>query len=201
MQRLANRGLANDTIVILWGDHGWHLGEHAVWGKHTLFEESLRSPLIVSHPQMNKPGQPTDAVVETLDVFPTLCDLAGIGLPETIEGLSFRSILEGRQSTVRDVLYGAYSGGRKPGMRCVRQGDWKLIKYDVMDGTVRHTQLFNLAENPHEFLVEHGRQNPRETNLADDPEFAEKRREMEALLLAEMQRLDDPYRFWDQPQK
>ena len=118
-----------------------------------------------------------------------------------MEGKSFRPVLEGQQQTVRDVLYGVYCGGTKPGMRCVKNGDWKLIKYDVMDGTVRQTQLFNVAENPHEFVSQHNRQAPLETNLADDPKFAQKRRELEALLLAEMQRLDDPHRLWDQPRQ
>ena len=85
----------------------------------------------------------------------TLCDLAGISAPETNEGVSFRPVLEGKQHTVRDVLYGVYSGGTKPGMRSVKKGDWKLIKYDVLDGKVRETQLFNLAENPDELLEQH----------------------------------------------
>ena len=62
LERLRQTGAAENTIVILWGDHGWHLGEHAVWGKHALFEESLRSPLIISHRGIQKPGEPTDAI-------------------------------------------------------------------------------------------------------------------------------------------
>jgi ABC-type taurine transport system ATPase subunit len=95
-------------------------------------------------------------------------------------------------------------------MRCVKKGDWKLIKYDVMDGLVRETQLFNLADNPHELLKQHHvdtvialtghTPEVQHRNLADDPQFAEIRQEMEALLLAEQIRLDDPYRLWDQPQ-
>ena len=98
-----------------------------------------------------------------------------------------------------------YCGGTKPGMRSVRRGDWKLIKYDVMDGTVRKTQLFNLKENPHEFIRQHhdlrpfGDPNPLAFNLADIPKFAAKRKEMEVLLLQEMRRLNDPHRLWDQP--
>ena len=114
-------------------------------------------------------------------------------------------MLEGKQEQVRDVLYGVYCGGTKPGMRCVKKGDWKLIKYDTLEGKVRETQLFNLAENPDEYLAEHkGLANcdpkPEQVNLAEDPRYAEKRKEMEALLLSEMRRLDDPYRLWDQPQ-
>ena len=90
-------------------------------------------------------------------------------------------------------------------MRSVRRGDWKLIKYDVMDGTVRKTQLFNLKENPNEFIHEHHglrkvvKPNPNALNLADNPKFANKRKEMEELLLKEMRRLNDPHRLWDQP--
>jgi iduronate 2-sulfatase len=70
------------------------LGEYAIWGKHSLFEESLRSPLIVSYPGIPQPGNPTDSMVETLDLFPTLCDLAKLPPPEFAQGVSLRSILE-----------------------------------------------------------------------------------------------------------
>jgi iduronate 2-sulfatase len=94
LDRLARLGLKDDTIVLLWGDHGWHLGEHAIWGKHALFEESLRSPLIIRYPGIPQPGKSTQAVVETLDIFPTLCDLAGLPQPDFVDGTSLRSILE-----------------------------------------------------------------------------------------------------------
>jgi hypothetical protein len=109
---------------------------------------------------------------------------------------------------VRDVINGVYSGGTKPGIRSVKKGDWKLIKYDVMSGEIKKTQLFNLKDNPNELLIEH--HDPKvialtgntpktyQVNLADHPEYAAKRKEMEALLLAEMEALNDPYRFWDQ---
>jgi len=99
------------------------------------------------------------------------------------------------------VMYGVYCGGTKPGMRSVKKGDWKLIKYDVMDGSIRETQLFNLAENPHEYLPEHKRPGEMENNLADNPAYADKLAEMEALLLEQMELHDDPYRFWDQPER
>jgi hypothetical protein len=110
---------------------------------------------------------------------------------------------------VRDVLYGVYNGGTKPGMRCVKQGDWKLIKYDVLDGKVRETQLFNLKDNSEEFLAEHHSPDvaaltgnaplKHQKNLASDPRYADKLQEMESLLLAEMRRLEDPWRLWNQP--
>jgi choline-sulfatase len=94
-------------------------------------------------------------------------------------------------------------------MRAVRQGDWKLIKYDVMNGQVRETQLFHLRDNPEEFVAEHhdakvtaltgAQPAPHQVNLATDLKHADKLAEMEALLLAEMRRLDDPWRLWNQP--
>ena len=123
--------------------------------------------------------------------------------------MSFKPVLTGRKPTVRDVLYGVYNGGTKPGIRSVKQGDWKLVQFDVMAGSVHETQLFNLKDNPEEFLAEHHDANvialtgvkplPHQVNLADDPRYADKRAEMEALLLAEMRRLHDPWRLWNQP--
>lgn len=86
--RLRQLKLDDRTIVVLWGDHGWHLGEHAVWGKHTLFEESLRSPLIIRSPGLPSPGRPSAAVVETIDLFPTLCELAELPAPGYAHGTS-----------------------------------------------------------------------------------------------------------------
>ena len=80
--------LEEETVVVLWGDHGWHLGEHGVWGKHTLFEESLRSPLIVRVPGLQEEGARSAAIVETVDLLPTLCELAGIPAPEDLDGRS-----------------------------------------------------------------------------------------------------------------
>lgn len=91
--KLKSVGAEDDTVVVLWGDHGWHLGEHSVWGKHTLFEESLRSPLIISHPKLREPGKSNSSVVETLDVFPTLCDLTGVPMPDFVHGESLRNLL------------------------------------------------------------------------------------------------------------
>jgi iduronate 2-sulfatase len=86
IQQLNDLGLAKNTIIILWGDHGWHLGEHAIWGKHALFEESLRSPLIVISPEVIKPGTISKSVAETIDLFPTLCDLTGLKKPGYLDG-------------------------------------------------------------------------------------------------------------------
>ena len=167
-------------------------------GKQNLYEHTWRVPLIITGPGIPA-GKRVAGNSYLLDILPTLCDLAGITAPETIEGKSLVPVLQGKQETVRDVLYGVYSGGTKPGMRSVRKGDWKLIKYDMMDGAVRETQLFHLGKNPQEYLPEHQRSGEMETDLAEDPAYADQLKEMEALLLEQMIANGDPYRLWDQP--
>jgi len=132
MAKLKETGAAANTIVILWGDHGWHLGEHAVWGKHTLFEESLRSPLILSYHGMNQPGEPTDSMVETLDVFPTLCDLAGLPQPAFVDGVSLCPLLEDPASAGHPAI----SYGRRA--RTIRTDTHRLIVHE--DG---HAELYD----------------------------------------------------------
>jgi len=210
LDKIKAMGDLDNTIIIYTSDHGISIGRHGLTGKQNLYQHTWRVPYIVKGPGI-KAGTRVEGNIYLLDTLRTLCDLAGIEAPAVTEGISFKPILEGKQDKVRDVLYGVYCGGTKPGMRCVKKGDWKLIKYDVLDGTVRETQLFNLAENPNELLWEHHypavvaltgyKPKPNQVNLADDPKYADKLKEMEALLLAEQRRLNDPYRLWDQPSK
>jgi iduronate 2-sulfatase len=130
--RLEELGARDNTIIVLWGDHGWHLGEHAIWGKHALFEESLRSPLIVQYQHLPVPGQATDSVVETLDVFPTLCDVAGVPMPDFVQGESLRPSLEDPQA----VGHAAVSYMKAA--RTLRTQTHRLIVHD--DG---HVELYD----------------------------------------------------------
>ncbi len=208
LARLEAMGEMENTYIIYTSDHGIAIGRHALMGKQNLYEHSWRVPYLVKGPGI-KAGSRADGNIYLLDTLATLCDLAGIDAPATNEGLSFKPVLTGKNATVRDTLYGVYNGGTKPGMRSVRQGDWKLIQHDVLDGKVRETQLFNLAENPEEFLIEHHdpavvdqtgvKPEAHQVDLAEDPKYAAKLVEMKALLLAEMRRFDDPWRLWDQP--
>ena len=208
LDKLEAMGELENTYILYTADHGIAIGRHGFQGKQNLYEHTWRVPFVAKGPGI-KPGSRAQGNIYLLDVLATFCDLAGIAAPETNEGISFRPVLEGKQSTVRDVLYGVYAGGTKPGMRCVRKGDWKLIQYDVLGGSMRETQLFNLKDNPDEFLQEHHDSKvmaltgvtpePHQVNLASDPRYAENLKEMQTLLLTEMRRLHDPYRLWDQP--
>jgi arylsulfatase A-like enzyme len=209
LDKLAAMGELDNTWIFYTADHGIAIGRHGLQGKQNLYEHTWRVPFVVRGPGV-KPGSRAPGNIYLGDTLATLCDICGIPAPETDEGKSFRPVLEGNLPAIRDVLYGVYCGGAKPGVRSVRQGDWKLVKYESPQGGL-HTQLFNLAENPHEILAEHHDPSvaallsqapqPTQKNLADDPAHAAKRAELEALLVAEMRRHDDPFRFSDQPQQ
>jgi choline-sulfatase len=198
LKKLEAQGELDNTYIIYTADHGISIGRHGLMGKQNLYQHTWRVPFIVKGPGI-QPGSRVTGNIYLLDILATLCDLAAIPAPDTNEGLSFKPVLEGRQPSVRDTVYGAYSGGSKPGMRAVKKGDWKLIQYEAYNGATRETQLFNLAQNPDEFLKEHGRPGPLSVNLASDPAHAAQLAEMQALLLAEMRRHEDPWRFWNQP--
>ena len=94
LTRLDTLGLAQNTVIVFWGDHGFHLGEHGCWRKNTLFEVSLRSPLIVSTPEQTPRAASSDALVELVDIFPTLCDMCHLPIPSDLEGSSLVPLFE-----------------------------------------------------------------------------------------------------------
>ena len=208
LQKLEAMGELDNTYIFYTADHGMAIGRHGLQGKQNLYEHTWRVPYIVRGPGI-KPGSRAQGNIFLLDTLQTICDLAGIEAPKTTQGHSFTPVLFGNREQMRKYLYGVYCGGTKPGMRSIRSGDWKLIKYDVMDGKIRETQLFNLKENPNEFLKDHHapevvrltgvQPKPNQVNLAADPKHAKKLAELEALLLSKMKQFKDPYRLWDQP--
>ena len=197
------------TILIFFftSDHGIAIGKHGLVGKQNLYEHSWRIPLIVSGPKIKK-NKKIKGNIYLSDILPTLCEIAEIDIPKTVDGKSFYSILEGRRKKIRNVMYGVYSGGTKPGIRAIKKNKWKLIKYDVMNGNVQKNQLFNLKNNPNELMIEHHREDVIEitgnypknnqVNLADDPKFKRRLRKMEKLLFKKMEDFGDPYKFWNQ---
>ena len=145
MKRLKDVGAADNTIVVLWGDHGWHIGEHAIWGKHALFEESLRSPLIVHYPGIRRPGESTRSIVETVDVFPTLCDLAGLPHPDFAHGVSLLPLLEDPNASGHPAI--SYARGKT-----IRTDTHRLIVHrdgyvELYDHTTAAGETRNVADN------------------------------------------------------
>src|SRR5262249_9214300 len=88
LDELDRLGLAKNTVVVLWGDHGWKLGEHGAWCKHTNFENDTNAPLLIAAPGLSTAGQKSEALVEFVDIYPTLAELCGLNRPAHLEGLS-----------------------------------------------------------------------------------------------------------------
>ncbi len=108
LDELDRLGLAENTIIVLWGDHGWHLGDHGMWCKHTNYEEATRIPLFFVAPKVTKPKTHSAALVETVDIFPTLCQLVKIPPPPGLEGTSLVPVLGNPGTKTKDAVFQAY---------------------------------------------------------------------------------------------
>lgn len=148
LQAVDELDLGEDTIIVVWGDHGFLLGEHAIWGKHCLYDQALRSPLIIRHPGMVQPGRMSDALVETVDLFPTLIDLCGLPTPDGLDGQSLRPQLNDPETTRDKPAFGFW----RKGQRTVRTDRWRLVVHPEQrqeDGTPGF-ELFDYQNDPHE---------------------------------------------------
>jgi arylsulfatase A-like enzyme len=138
---LERSGQAESTIVVFAGDNGLAIGSHGLLGKMSLYDHSVRVPLVMRGPGI--PRSVRSAALGSLeDIFPTLCDLAGVAAPPDLDGLSLAPILRGARTAVRDHVFGAYQDVQ----RMIRSERWKLIQYP----RIGKTQLFDLANDPHE---------------------------------------------------
>jgi arylsulfatase A-like enzyme len=125
LRSLEENGLADNTIVVLWGDHGWQLGDHRVWGKHTLSEFALKSPLIIKAPGMETAGDQSEHIVSTVDIYPTLMELCNVSLPHPTDGKSFSQLVEsGKIRKWSDAAYGYFNNGIT-----VRTEQFRLTRY------------------------------------------------------------------------
>jgi iduronate 2-sulfatase len=156
---LEAQGLADDTIVVLWGDHGYQLLEHGLWCKHSSFETSMQIPLILRVPGRTG-GERSAALVESVDLYPTLCALAGLPVPEHCDGLDLQPLLEDQDHELRAVAYGRFAMG-------------DTLRSDRYRYTVFHADRGQGDQMLGEMLYDH-HADPEETvNLIDDPAHAE----------------------------
>ncbi|MCK5208753.1 MAG: sulfatase [Cyclobacteriaceae bacterium] len=105
LEGLNKLGLDKTTIVVLWGDHGWHLGDYGIWGKYTLYEQSVKSPLIIRMPNDKYTGIHSEAIVETVDIYPTIAQLCGLDYPDDLDGESFSKTVTNPLITAREYAY------------------------------------------------------------------------------------------------
>jgi len=150
LDALDDTGLADDTIVVLWGDHGWHLGDHGLWCKHTNYEQATRIPLIVSSPGMRR-GAATAALVESVDVLPTLLDLAGLPPVTGRDGRSFAPSLADPSAPARDHCIQVYPRGKRLG-RAIRTADLRLCEWKEFGAgpDLAEIELYDMAADPGE---------------------------------------------------
>jgi iduronate 2-sulfatase len=139
-------GLADNTIVVVWSDHGFLLGEHGIWGKHCLFEQALLSPLMIRAPGLREPGARSTALVETIDIFPTLTELCGLPTPRALDGQSLRPWLD-RPATPTAKPARAYWTG---GQRTLRTERWRIITAPGETPGTRRVELFDYTTDPDE---------------------------------------------------
>ena len=123
-------GLAENTIIVLWGDHGFHLGDLGIWTKHTNYEQANRIPILISAPGVIQPGSSTKQLAESVDIFPTLAELAGLPAPtgpQPIDGLSLVPVLKDGTKRVRDHAFHAYPKGKLG--RAIRTDRYRLVEW------------------------------------------------------------------------
>lgn len=141
-------GLEKNTIVVLWSDHGWHLGDHGIWGKFTNHELSLRSPLIVRTPAINQPGESANGIVEAVDLYPTLADLCGLNAPADLPGISLRPLINDPASAGKAAALGAVRHESHLG-RTLRTDRYRLVEWTkTRNGEVTQVELYDHHTDP-----------------------------------------------------
>jgi iduronate 2-sulfatase len=129
LDALDQNNLARNTIIVLWGDHGWHLGDHGMWCKHSNYEQAARIPLIVAAPGAAA-GEKSAALVESVDIYPTVCELAGLAGPKGLDGASFAAKLKQPAAPGKLAVFHVYPRGMRIG-RAVRTDRYRLVEWKV----------------------------------------------------------------------
>lgn len=182
LDALRENGLEENTIVLFWGDHGYHLGEHGLWAKTSNFELDARVPLIVAPPRARHPGATSEALVEMIDLFPTLAEFCGLPPAPDLDGTSLLPVLADPEATVKVAAYTQHPrppyADRTPLKRpdamgySVRTAAWRYTEWrNWQSGAVEAKELYDHSNDPHELQ-----------NLAAAPPDADAYEEARALL-------------------
>jgi arylsulfatase A-like enzyme len=169
LDELEELGVADKTIIVLWGDHGWQLGEHGFWCKHTNFEVASRTPLLIAAPGVEG-GRTCRRLVEYIDIYPTLCDLASLPKPGHLQGQSLAPLLADVEAEHKEAVITRHGGGD-----AVRTDRHRYMEMRTKNGAgpLLGVGLFDLAKDPDE-----------NRNVAEDPAYAEVRDRLKGLLEA-----------------
>jgi len=167
LDELEAQELLDSTAIITWSDHGWHLGDHGMWGKSTNFEWATRVPLFVYVPGMKAAGTPTDALVEYVDLFPTALEIVGLPIPDYLEGTSFAPVLQDASKPWKRAAFSQFprsskTSGHTEGLS-IRTKDFRYTRWVGKD---RDDVIFEELYDERDNLLD-------ARNLAEDPEFKE----------------------------
>jgi iduronate 2-sulfatase len=160
-------GLRDNTIIVFWSDHGYHLGEHGLWFKQSCFEESARVPLIISVPGRKTAGRASSRPVELVDLYPTLADLVGLNPPKNLDGVSLRPLIDNPQASWEHAAYTQVQRGANQG-HSVRTERWRYTEWALGK---QGAELYDHDNDPQELR-----------NLAADEKYADVVAKMKALL-------------------
>ncbi len=174
LDTLAETGLTENTVVILWGDHGYYMGEHGWWGgKHNNYEGATRAPLIIAVPGQKNQGAKSDALVEFVDIYPSLVDICGLPMPGGLEGRSFKPLIEDPLGSIKKAGCSWYPKGGYQGV-AMRTDRWRFVEWRKAGSPDVH-ELYDHQNDPEE-----------NENLANKPEHSAIVKELSAMLRANL---------------
>jgi arylsulfatase A-like enzyme len=192
LHTLDSLGLTKNTIIVLWGDHGWHLGDHNLWCKHSNFEQATHAPLIISAP--GYASNKTKSFSEHLDIFPTLCDLAGIEIPKQLQGKSLKPVMKNPLASVKEYSISQYprSGADEENDR-LGYAPANVMGYSIRDSRYRYTiwmknafrttQPFNAASVIGDELYDYKEDPLEKVNVAKDLKYDAVTKKLKAEML------------------
>lgn len=147
LQALEASGASQQTVVVLWSDHGWKLGEHGSWCKQTNYEIDTRAPLIMRDPSLGQAGKTCESLVEFIDIYPTLCDVAGIPMPSSLEGTSMKPLLIDPTLSIKEGAFSQFPrvhAGRDYMGYAMRTREYRYIEWlDAVSGEITDRELYD----------------------------------------------------------
>lgn len=169
LRTLEELGLTENTIIVLWGDHGYHLGEQGLFTKMTNFEIGTRVPLLVSQPNMKTAGRKSRALVELVDLYATLSDLAGLPAPNLSEGISLKPLLDDPNRPWKTAAFSEYLRRGRESLkgRSIRTHRWRYTEWRTPKGKLSGVELYDHENDPGESV-----------NLAADIAYSDQVKEL-----------------------